>query len=138
MPRAIPNELLSLKLAECLTVPTAKRTRRDLHIPTIPGKASAVIGVRRGGKTSFLEHRLTEALRAGAAPGSHLLVSLEDERLVGMTVEDLSWLLDEHRRTVPELLPGTPRTLYLDEVQLVPHWEMLVRRLLDTADRLSG
>lgn len=134
MTRAISNDLLSLKLAESLAAEPVILTRRDLRIPAIPNKAIAVIGVRRGGKTSFLALHLAEAVRAGAPPGSHLLLSLEDERLVGMTAEDLSWLLDEHRRTVPDLLPGTPRTLYLDEVQVVPQWEMLVRRLLDAAD----
>lgn len=134
MPRAISNDLLRLKLAESLVVPPVKRTRRSLRIPAIPNKAIAVIGVRRGGKTSFVSHHRGEAVQAGAAPGSHLLISLEDERLVGITAEDLSWLLDEHRRMGPDLLPGTQRTLYLDDVQVVPQWEVLVRRLLDAAD----
>jgi len=134
MARVISNELLGLKLSESLAPLPVKRTARDLRIPSIPQKAIAVIGVRRGGKTSFVAKHRDDAVHAGSAPESHLLVSLEDERLVGMTAEDLSWLLDEHRRAVRNLLPGTPRTLYLDDVQVVPQWELLVRRLLGAAD----
>ena len=140
MPRTIPNELLSLKLAESATAPILERTARDLRVPTVPNKAIAVIGVRRGGKTSFLARHLAEHARAGGAAGDRLLVSLEDERLVGMTAEDLAWLLEEHRRTAP-VSSGARRTVYLDEIQVVAGWERLVRRLLDAGDTdifLSG
>ena len=134
MARAISNEMLRLKLAESLGAPLLPRTARDIRLPAIPNKALAVIGVRRGGKTSFLQHHMAERLAAGDAPGTHLLVSLEDERLVGMTPEDLGWLLEEHRREVHAVRDRGRRTIYLDEVQVVPGWEALVRRLLDARD----
>ncbi len=134
MRRAISNELLSLKLAESLAAPTPVRTARDIRLPKVPNKAFAVIGVRRGGKTSFLYHYMAGRLAAGDEPGTHLLVSLEDERLVGMTAADLGWLLDEHRRIVPAVGRQGRRTVYLDEIQVVSGWEVLVRRLLDTHD----
>jgi len=134
MRRAISNELLSLKLAESLAAPTPVRTARDIRLPKVPNKAFAVIGVRRGGKTSFLYHYMAGRLAAGDEPGTHLLVSLEDERLVGMTAADLGWLLDEHRRIVPAVGRQGRRTVYLDEIQVVSGWETLVRRLLDTHD----
>src|SRR3990170_3515142 len=64
-------------------------------------------------------------------PQSQLLVWLEDERLAGMSVADLGWLLDEHARRFPGLAEAGGVTLYLDEVQTVPGWEGLVRRLVD-------
>jgi predicted AAA+ superfamily ATPase len=48
-----------------------------------------------------------------------------------MTAEDLGWLLEEHRRVVPTVRERGQRTVYLDEVQVVPRWESVVRRLLD-------
>jgi predicted AAA+ superfamily ATPase len=126
--------MLRLKLAEALAAPLPVRTARDVRLPAIPNKALAVIGVRRGGKTSFLYRHITEHLAAGDAPGIHLLVSLEDERLVGMTPEDLGWLLEEHRRVVPAVREQGRRTIYLDEVQVVAGWEIVVRRLLDAHD----
>jgi uncharacterized protein len=134
MTRTISNELLSLKLAESLEAPPPVRTARDVRIPRVSDKAFAVIGVRRGGKTSFLHRQMAEQLAAGDLPGTHLLVSLEDERLVGMTAEDLGWMLEEHRRISPSVQQQGTRTVYLDEIQVVSGWETLVRRLLDARD----
>jgi len=134
MSRTISNGLLGLKLSESLGAPLPKRTARDVRLPKVPNKTLAVIGVRRGGKTSFLYRHIAEHLEAGDLPGTHLLVSLEDERLVGMTAEDLGWLLEEHRRITPAVREQGQRTVYLDEVQVVAGWETLVRRLLDAHD----
>jgi uncharacterized protein len=134
MPRTISNEMLRLKLSEALAAPLPPRTARDVRLPGVPAKALAVIGVRRGGKTSFLYRHIAERLAAGEIPETHLLVSLEDERLVGMTAEDLGWLIEEHRRMVPAVREQRQRTVYLDEVQVVAGWEAVVRRLLDAHD----
>jgi predicted AAA+ superfamily ATPase len=91
----------------------------------------AVIGVRRGGKTSFLQQRMSERIAGGSSRESQLLLALEDERLVGMTAADLGWLLEEHERQAPGLRESGALCLYLDEVQVVPGWETLVRRLMD-------
>jgi len=37
-------------------------TRRDAQLPAVPGKAHAVIGMRRAGKTTFLRQLLEEIL----------------------------------------------------------------------------
>jgi len=100
-------------------------------LPAIAGKALAVIGVRRGGKTSFLRQCRADRLADGRPAESQLLVSLEDERLAGMSVADLGWLLDEHARQFPSLRESGRMTLYLDEVQNIPNWEGLVRRWID-------
>jgi hypothetical protein len=132
MTRVLSNDLLRFKLSESLSAPLPELTERDIRIPKVPNKAFAVIGVRRGGKTSFLYRQISDALGAGDAPETHLLVSLEDERLVGMTAEDLGWMLEEYRRVVPAVREQGRRTVYLDEVHVVEGWETAVRRLLDS------
>jgi predicted AAA+ superfamily ATPase len=127
----ISHDLLRLKLAESLAASVPAHTRRDAHLPGIPGKAFAVIGVRRGGKTTVLAQCRADRLAAGSPSSAQLLISLEDERLVGLTTTALDWLLGERARQFPDL-PAGGMTLYLDEVQLVPGWEGLVRRLIDT------
>ena len=127
----ISRDLLRLKLAESLSAGVPALTRRDVHIPGIAGKALAVVGVRRGGKTSFLSQCRADRLAAGSPRDAQLFVSLEDERLTGITVADLDWLLGEHARQFPRLTESGGMTLYLDEVQTVPNWEGLVRRLID-------
>ena len=87
--------------------------------------------MRRGGKTSFLAQCRADRLAAGRTRETQLLLALEDERLAGLTVEDLGWLLEEHARQFPRLRPEGGTTLYLDEVQTVPGWEGLIRRLMD-------
>lgn len=128
----ISPEILRQKLAEALAIPARPLTRRDLRLPGIPGKAIAVIGVRRGGKTSFLAQCRADRLAQGSLPEAQLFLTLEDERLAGLTVADLNWLLEEHARQYPGLRAVGGMTLYLDEVQLVPGWEGLVRRLMDS------
>lgn len=133
----ISRELLRLKLKESLDGAEVPVTRRDIRLPGIRGKTIAVVGVRRSGKSSFLGQCRADRIAAGNPSEAQLLVSLEDERLAGMEVAELAWLLEEHRRQFPALWSGKRRgrevmTLYLDEVQLVPGWEGLVRRLMDT------
>ena len=128
----ISRDVLRAKLDESLAARPRRLTRRDVRLPAIPGKAFAVVGVRRSGKTSFLAQCRSARLRAGARPESQLLLLLEDERLAGLTVVDLGWLIEEHARRFPRLHAGDGVTLYLDEVQYVPGWEGLVRRLMDT------
>ncbi len=127
----ISHDLLRLKLDESLGAVPARLTRRDVRLPGIPGKAFAVIGVRRGGKTSFLAQCRDDRLADGRPVEAQLLLSLEDERLVGLSVADLGWMLDEHARRFPGVRESGGMTLYLDEVQTVPGWEGLVRRLID-------
>jgi predicted AAA+ superfamily ATPase len=135
----VSHDLLRLKLAEALAVPAGRLTPRDIRVPDIPGKALAVIGVRRSGKTSFMALRRQAQIEAGRPPESQLLITFEDDRLAGVDTADLAWLLDEHVRQFPAL--AARRTLYLDEIQVVPGWETLVRRLIDggaTGIHVSG
>ena len=131
MKMTISHDLLRLKLAESLARLSPSLTLRDVALPGIPGKAFAVIGVRRGGKSSFLAQCRADRLAAGSPNEAQLFISLEDERLAGLTVADLGWLLDEHARQFPGLREAGGMTLYLDEVQTVPGWEGLVRRQMD-------
>ena len=128
----ISREILRTKLDESLAARPRRLTRRDVRLPAIRGKAFAVIGVRRSGKTSFLAQCRSARLRGGAPSESQLLLLLEDERLAGLTAADLGWLIEEHARRFPRLHAEGRVTLYLDEVQYVPGWERLVRRLMDT------
>jgi uncharacterized protein len=131
MENPLSRDLLRLKLNEALAAPLQERTARDVRLPHVPGKVFAVVGVRRGGKTSFLQRRIAEQVAAGRPRESQLLLSLEDERLTGMTAADLGWLLDEYERRLAGGGVDAERSLYLDEVQVVPGWETLVRRLMD-------
>ena len=134
MERTISSELLRAKLAEALTAPPPALTRRDVRLPGIPGKPLAVIGVRRGGKTSFMHQLRADRIARGRPRESQLMLGLEDERLVGMTALDLGWVIEEHARQYPAIRTAGILSLYLDEIQIVDGWESLIHRLVEAKD----
>jgi len=125
------NDLFRLKLAEALTAPPPVLTRRDVRLPAVPGKALAVIGVRRSGKTTYLWQCLTERMSAGTAREALIMLGLEDDRLAGLQAADLSWLVEEYFRQFPSRRGDRSVTFFLDEIQTVPGWETFARRLID-------
>lgn len=128
------REYLSQRLTDALHAPLPTLTRRDARLPAVPGKAAAVIGMRRAGKTSFLWQCLSDRLAEGRPRESLVMLGLEDDRLAGMDASDLDWLVEEYFRRHPELRGGAQGTvtLCLDEIQVVDGWERVVRRLMDT------
>lgn len=109
-------------------------TRRDIRLPGIAGKAIAVVGMRRAGKTTFLKQCLADRLKAGRPRESLVLLGLEDDRLSGITAADLDWMVEEYFRRYPQFRGGGQLTLCLDEIQTVPGWERFARRLMDTEE----
>ena len=126
------RQAIADQLAGSLNGPIPRHTPRRLHgLRHVSGKATAVIGARRAGKTTFL-HQVRDELTAkhsslAAAP----YVSFEDERLIGLDAQALGTVVEEYQRLVPPELPTTPRVWCFDEIQLVTGWERFVRRLLD-------
>jgi len=106
-------------------------TRRDARLPAVPGKVHAVIGMRRAGKTTFLR-QLQAARRESLPPERTVFVSFDDDRLAGLTVEQLALLLEEYYRRYPELRNRETVHWFLDEIQLVAGWERFVRRVMDS------
>jgi uncharacterized protein len=60
------NALLDEKLADSLGAPVPEAPPRRVPGPVhFPGKATAVVGMRRAGKTTFLHRIRSERLEAG-------------------------------------------------------------------------
>lgn len=126
------REIIHQRIVDSLAALIPTFTRRDLRIPAVPGKAIAVIGMRRTGKTTFLWQTLADRLDQGTPREGLLHFSFEDERLAGMTAADLSLVVEEYYRLHPEWRDQYQTVFFLDEIQVVPGWEMFARRLLDT------
>lgn len=124
---------LADRIADSIAAPFAPATSRILHgAAQLPGKATAVVGMRRAGKTTYLHQVRSERAAAGVPRERLPYLNLEDERLVGLEARHLGLAIEEHYRRFPALR-GRERVVWcFDEVQLVPGWERLVRRLLDT------
>lgn len=126
------REVLRQKIRDAQTSPLRKLTRRDVRLPRVPGRAIAVIGTRRAGKTSFLWQLIGDRVAEGTPRAGLLYFNFEDERLGGFSVADLSVLVEEYYRQNPEWRDARRAVWMLDEIQLVPGWERFARRLLDT------
>lgn len=125
------HPVLTEKLSAALAAAEApKLTLRDARLPAVPGKAHAVIGMRRAGKTTFLR-QLLQARRATLPPERAFYLSFDDDRLADIDVEQLGFLLEEYYRRHPRLRGRETAYWFLDEVQLVPGWERFVRRAMD-------
>ncbi len=121
------------KLGEGIASPIPDSTPRRVYGRlSLPGKATAVVGMRRAGKTTLLHQIRRERLRAGVPRERLVFVGFEDEQLAGMGADQLRLLPEEYYRRFPALRQQEVVTWCLDEIQAVPGWERFVRRLLDS------
>ena len=135
MTPGMPVELrdaLTDKLKDSLATPSAATTPRRVYgTVSLPGKVTAVIGMRRAGKTTFAHQLRQQRLEQGTAREHLPYVNFEDERLAGLEASQLGFLVEEHARRFPDARERATVTWCFDEIQVVPGWERFVRRLLD-------
>lgn len=93
---------------------------RDIMFKPLLGKANVITGIRRSGKSVFLQ----ELLRKKAK--NPLVISFFDERLLNFSAADFPLILE----CFSELHNGKdPDYILLDEIQLIQGWEMYASRL---------
>ncbi len=85
-----------------------------------------LVGARRAGKSYILYGKIQELIAAGYTWNEIVYINFEDERLAGMTVDDLNMILEVHSG-LSEKRP----MLFLDEIQNVDGWERFARRIAD-------
>jgi predicted AAA+ superfamily ATPase len=126
------REIIRQKLADALVFEPPRMTRREARVPAIPGKAHAVIGMRRTGKTWFMHQCLQDRLDSGAPRESLVHFNFEDERLGGMEASQLAWVLEEYYLRFPQFRDRRKVMFFFDEIQVVPGWETFIRRIMDS------
>jgi len=89
------------------------------------------VGIRRAGKSFLLYQRMQQLLTQGIGWDEMLYINFEDERLVGISAEDLNLLLEVHLE-----MYGKKPILFLDEIQNIVGWEKFARRMADTKHRV--
>jgi predicted AAA+ superfamily ATPase len=90
-----------------------------------------IVGIRRAGKSFLLYQQIRRLLKSGIDWDEMLYVNFEDERLIGMQLEDLNLLLEAHF----EMYNKRP-IFFLDEIQNIEGWEKFARRLADSKYRV--
>lgn len=127
------RDILAAKVAESLQGEPPTGTERHVRLPpTLTGKATAVVGMRRAGKTTLLHQIRRDRWRRGARRETLPYVSFEDERLLGLEARHLQHLLEDYYRHQPSARGKEVVTWCFDEIQVVPGWEAFVRRVLDS------
>lgn len=126
------KEIIRYKLAQAMAELPPELTRRDAKLPLVPKKAHAIVGMRRSGKTTFLQQCRNERLAAGKPLDSLVYFSFDDERLADMDVEHLGLILEEYYLLKPEYRDTATVTFFLDEIQLIQGWEQFARRIMDS------
>ncbi len=105
--------------------------RRHYQFPQAKNLAKIAIGMRRSGKTYFLFQTMRDLIASHVSLDYLLYLNFEDDRLLPMDQKKMGELIDALYTRQPNL-HDQRCFLFLDEVQNVEGWPLVVRRLLDT------
>lgn len=86
--------------------------------------ATSIIGMRRVGKTYVAFHRIQELLSDGIPLERIVYINFDDERLRGVSANDLKLIGEIHAAMYPEAAKEKC-WYFLDELQDVEGWECL-------------
>ena len=134
------ERIIAEKLISSAKADLPPMTQREVEAPLIENKAIVAIGMRRTGKTTWLHQCQRKYIEQGYDPEDLVFFNFEDERLQGFSAIQLQSIIDTQNRLYPQR-SSNKRVLFFDEIQLVPEWEMFVRRILDEGEHevyLSG
>ena len=125
------KQALEYLIGDFLERDLPKFTRRNFDLEPVPGKALALIGMRRVGKTYLCYQAMQTILDKGVPKDNILYLNFEDDRLYGFQLADCQAILDVFYAQRPQK-KSEHCTFFFDEIQNVRHWERFIRRLIDT------
>ncbi|MFN2396986.1 MAG: AAA family ATPase, partial [Bacteroidales bacterium] len=88
-------------------------------------------GLRRAGKSYMMYQQIHHLLQAGHTKDEILYFNFEDDRIISFTSSDL----DQIKVCYEEMYECKP-VFFLDEIQIIDHWEKFARRLADQGYRV--
>ncbi|MDR2337266.1 MAG: ATP-binding protein [Deltaproteobacteria bacterium] len=106
---------------------------RKIIFEKISKKASIFIGVRRSGKSYFLNQIIDNLLRTGVPKTNILYFDFFDDRLSFFNKDNLQLILDAYFQLYP-LNQKSQVYYFFDEIQVVDGWESFVNRLLQNGN----
>lgn len=101
---------------------------RDIQLPVDSGQMVTVSGVRRCGKSSMMKIAANHLLASGVDRHRILWINFDDERLDGMTTDELDEVLQAYREMFPDTALSSVY-IFFDEIQNIDKWELFVMRL---------
>lgn len=112
---------------------TVNSVNRRYQFPDGKDFAKVAIGIRRSGKTYFLFQTMRDLLAENISLDQLLYLNFEDARLLPLDQKKMGDMVDALYTLRPDL-HNRRCYLFLDEVQNVEGWPLVIRRLLDTKD----
>lgn len=108
-----------------------KSVPRQYLFPGASNVIKVAVGMRRSGKTYFLFQTIQQLLQTDIPIETVFYLNFEDNRLLPMDHKAMGRLVDEWYTLYPE---NHHRCcyLFLDEVQNIEGWPLVLRRLMDT------
>lgn len=110
---------------------TKNSVPRHYQFPEAKNMIKVAIGMRRSGKTYFLFQTMRQLLSEQVPIGRILYINFEDDRILPMDYKSMGQLIDSWYSLYPDHHDHCCY-LFLDEVQNVEGWALVLRRILDT------
>lgn len=104
---------------------------RDMELPIDSGQMITVTGVRRCGKSSMMKIVANRLVANGVEPHRILWVNFDDERLDGMSSDELDEVLQAYKEMYPDI-PLSSVYMFFDEIQMIDKWELFALRVYKT------
>ena len=119
MEKTLLKNTLRELFSDFYETPIPELTRRQIDIPEAPRFATVILGMRRTGKTFLLYQRMNDLLSSGIPKDRILHVNFEDDRLMGITAEDLRYVPEVYYQMYPDN-HGKRCYFFFDEIQEAP------------------
>lgn len=103
---------------------------RRIAVSKVSGKATVCIGVRRGGKSTFMFQLMKRLQDSGVSRQNILYLNFFDDRLHSLQNDNLGVILEAYFSLYPEKKNAEKVYCFFDEIQVVPGWEPFVDRLM--------
>lgn len=123
------RELLKDIIIDGQSKPLEPGIPRDMSIETLPRKASICMGVRRCGKSTFMEGIMQQLVESGVSRENMVWINFADDRLSPLALEGLGCIHEAYYGMFPEKRHREKVYFFFDEIQIFPHWELFVERL---------
>ncbi len=104
---------------------------RELQLPIDSDQIVTVSGVRRCGKSSMMKIVANSLIARGIERERILWINFDDERLYGMSADELDEAIQAYREMFPNI-PISEIYIFFDEIQVIEGWELFVLRLYKT------
>jgi len=105
---------------------------RRLEVTPLSGKAMVCIGVRRGGKSTFMFQLMKGLIDSGVSRQNILYLNFFDDRLHGLQHEKLGTILEAYYMLNPEKKLAEKVYCFFDEIQVISGWEPFIDRVMRT------